>query len=170
MLFFAFILGTAALFLQTVFAPQFILLVYAPWLVLIALRLGSPRSLYLAFCAGALLDLLSDDPMGVHALNYVLVTVFLCRYRRFFLSENLLHFCVLTWGASFVSTLLQVFLLFLFDRRVPFTGQWAIGDLALMPLADVLYAVLVYRLPLLVYTQGGPYWRSIKQSLFPTTR
>lgn len=161
MLIFAFCLSTSALFIQSILFPHFTFLAYAPWIALVILQSPSPKCFYLCFLAGAMLDLMSDDPMGTHALNYTVIATFLYRYRSYFLYDHPIHLSLFTLIVSFCSTPLQLFLLFLFDRRVPFTGQWALGDLFLMPIADALYALLWFALPLILYKKGIIHWRKL---------
>jgi rod shape-determining protein MreD len=119
--------------------------------------------------SGAILDLFSNDPMGVHALNYTLIALTLYRYKRFFSYEQPFHLGLFTFFVSFTSTLLQIFLLFLFDRRIPFTGEWVFGDLLIMPIADALYAIVWFAYPLKFFEQGRPFWHKLKKRIFPTT-
>lgn len=160
----AFCLGTIALFLQSILFPDFVLLVYAPWIALAILITPNPKGCYLSFIAGVMLDLLSDDPIGTHALNYTVVASFMYRFRSYFHYDQPLHLGIFTLIISFCSTLLQLFLLFLFDRRVPFTGQWALADLFLMPIADAVYALLWFALPLMIYKKGIFYWKKLYQT------
>jgi cell shape-determining protein MreD len=165
----AFLLTTTTLFIQSVLFPNFTLLAYAPWIALVVLSSDMPKCLYLSCLSGVLLDLVTDDPIGVHALNYTLIALFLFRYKKYFLFSSPIHLSVFTLLVSFGSTLLQLFLLFLFDRRVPFTGQWAFGDLFLMPIADAIYAFLLIALPLQLLGPAGVLWLNIKKRLFPTS-
>lgn len=169
MLIAAFFLATTALFIQSILLPHFTILAYAPWIALVVLSCDIPKCLYLSCFAGAVLDLLTDDPMGVHALNYTLIAWFLFRYRKYFLFSSPIHLSVFTLFVSFGSTLLQLFLLFLFDRRVPFTGQWAFGDLFIMPIADAVYAFFWIACPLQLLNPMSVLWFSIKKRLFPTS-
>jgi rod shape-determining protein MreD len=146
MLLIAFVLATAALLLQGILIPHLSLLAFAPFLSLAIMRANSP--LWLGALAGALVDLFSDDPMGLHALNYTFITALLYRYRRHFLFDQPLHLCLLTALISLLSTLTQLFLLFLFDRRIPFDGKWIFGDLVAMPAMDALYAFVWFAAPL----------------------
>lgn len=169
----AFLLASITLFLQSVFSPPFVLLAFAPWIALVCLSTEIPKSLALCLLGGCLIDLLSEDPMGVHALNYTLVAYFLSRFRTYFSHENPLHLAVFTMLISTCSTLLQFFLLFLFDRRVPFTGEWILGDLFIMPIADGVYALLGFAYPLMLYKkvlhQGSYLWLKLKKRVFPTS-
>ncbi len=172
MLLITFFLTTLTLLLQNVFFPKICLLAYAPWIALSILRCELPKALWLACLSGVFVDCLSEDPSGIHALNYTTITMFLFRFKQWLVVDHPLHLSLFTVVISFMSTLLQLFLLFLFDRRVPFTGQWAFGDLSLMPLADGLYALAWISAPLFVYKKTyryvSVYWDNIKQKLFPT--
>lgn len=167
-----FFLTTLALLLQNILLPKLCLLAYAPWIALLILRCELPKALWLAALSGAFVDCLSEDPSGIHALNYITITMLLFRFKHRLVFDHPLHLSLFTVIISFVSTLLQLFLLFLFDRRVPFTGQWAFGDLSLMPIADGIYALVWVSAPLFAYKKlrqfAGSYWNNIKQRLFPT--
>ncbi|MCP6726164.1 hypothetical protein NL526_29320, partial [Klebsiella pneumoniae] len=77
MLIFPFFLALTALILQSVLVPRVTVLAFAPFLAIATVRCGLNRVLWLAAFCGGILDLLSDDPMGLHALNYVLITAML---------------------------------------------------------------------------------------------
>jgi cell shape-determining protein MreD len=163
MLTLTFALATAALILQSVLCPPFTLLPFAPWIALVSLRCPFSKTLLLVAAAGAGVDLLSDDPMGLHAINFCLTAGILFRVRNHFLYDNPFHLSLFTTLISCASTLIQIFLLFLFDRRVPFAGKWVLGDLLAMPIADGLYALVWFAAPLLLYEKlrrhVSVYWR-----------
>lgn len=167
-LIFSFLLALIALFFQSFLFSHFVLLPFAPYLALVILCRPLPKTLCYAFLAGAIIDLLSNDPMGIHALNYTLISFFFYRYRRYFSYHTPLHLSLFTFLISFTSTLLDLFLLFLFDRRIPFTGEWCFGDLSVMPIADALYALLWFAYPLKLFEKGRNLWLNIKKKLFPT--
>ena len=170
---FAFGLSFAALILQGVLAPPMTLLAFAPWIALLSLSSSLEKTLWLSALAGGCVDLLSEDPLGIHALNYCLSAALLFRFRKPFSQENPLHFSLFSSLVSLVSTLIQMFLLFLFDRRIPFAGKWLLGDLIGMPLIDGLYAWIWIFLPSMLYHKlrrhGSVYWRIIRQKVFPTS-
>lgn len=172
MLLLTFLIAASVLFLQNVLFPSLCLLAFAPWLAIVIFECSQPKALWLALLSGALIDCLSNDPPGVHALNYTVITLLLFRIKFRLTNDHPLHLSLFTTLISFFSTLLQLFLLFLFDRRVPFAGQWAFGDLLFMPIVDGLYALVLIALPLLAYKKlhqwGTIYWIRIKQRLFPT--
>ena len=173
MLILTFCLCMTALILQSVLCPPFTLLAFVPWIAFSSLYCSPIKALWLSCIAGAILDLLSEDPMGVHALNYCLTTWILLRWRNHFLYSDPLHLSLVSCAASFISTSLQWPLLFLFDRRVPFAGKWLFSDFLCMPIVDGLYALIWIAAPLLFYSKlqrhGSLSWQHIKQRLFPTS-
>lgn len=159
MLIFAFILASIALFVQGILVPRLAILAFAPYLSLLTLRnLALPRALWLSAFAGCLVDLFSDHPMGLHALNYTLCTMFLFRFRKHFSHNDPLHLSLFTGIISLVSTILQLSLLFLFDRRVPFDGKWIFTDIIGMPVIDAVYAFVWFAAPLALFEKIRRMW------------
>jgi rod shape-determining protein MreD len=172
MVIFSFFLAVLALFLQSFLIPRISILAFAPFLSLLTLKERLPKALWCSALSGALLDLLSDDPMGLHALNYTLATAFLYRYKRHFSYEVPFHFGLFTVFISSLSTLLQLSLLFLFDRRIPFDGKWILTDLIGMPILDGLYAFAWFVVPLAMFEKIKKYWVLFwlrKKNLSPTS-
>jgi rod shape-determining protein MreD len=151
MLFLAFLLASFALFLQSILSPKIGVLAFAPFLSIAILRSSFTKALYLSAFTGGLLDLLSNDPMGLHALNYCLVTAFTFRVRKHLSYEQPLHLSLFTGLLSFLSTLLQLVLLFLFDKKIPFKGGFVLIDLFAMPILDILYAFVWFAAPLVLF-------------------
>jgi rod shape-determining protein MreD len=158
MFIFSFVLSLIALLLRATLFPSLPILAFAPVIALAALRLSLLKSLWLSALCGALIDLLSDDPIGLHALNYTLIAGLLYRFRKHFLHDQPLHLSVFTALISSSSTLLQLFLLFLFDRRVPFDGKWIFADLIGMPIIDAVYAFVWFAAPLALFEKLHRYW------------
>jgi rod shape-determining protein MreD len=158
MLAFAFLLASVALVLQGAVLPRLGLLAFAPFLALAIMRSKRPRALWLCLAAGAVIDLLCDDPMGLHALNYTLIAALLFPFKKHFSYDQPLHLSVFTGLISVLSTLLQLVLLFLFDRRVPFGGRWIFADLVGMPVIDALYAFVWFAAPLALFDKLRRMW------------
>ena len=154
----AFILAALALIIQGIVVPTISILAFAPFLALATLKCEWARALWLAALAGACIDVVSDDPMGLHALNYVITTALLYRIRNHFLYNETLHLSLFSGLVSALSTALQLFLLFLFDRRVPFGGKWIFADLIGMPVIDALYAFVWFAAPLALADQLRRMW------------
>lgn len=154
----AFILATIALILQGLLLPRIAILAFAPFLALAMMRCKMKRTLWLSALAGIIGDLLSDDPMGLHALNYVIVTGLLFRVRKHFLYDQPFHLSLYTAFISSLSSALQIVLLFLFDRRVPFDGRWIFADLIGMPVIDALYAFVWFAAPLSLFDKMKRMW------------
>lgn len=158
MLIVAFILSLVALVLQGILLPKLTLLAFAPFLALAMIRSSFRKALILSALSGALIDLFSDDPMGLHGLNYTLVTALLFRIKANFSEEQPFHLCLYTALVSSLSTALQLMLLFLFDRRVPFDGKWIFADLIGMPAIDALYSFVWFTAPLSLYDKLKKVW------------
>ncbi|MEN9654933.1 MAG: putative mreD [Chlamydiota bacterium] len=163
-----------AILIQAVATFSFTLLPHMGWMAYVCLTGSFRGALWASMLMGVFLDLLSEDPIGVHALNATLVTLILYRHRRLFTWDRPFHFAIYTSLGSFLYTLMQLFLSFLFDRRNPFEGQWILGDLFVMPLADGVYsavcllgAVVVFQK---IYDWGHLHWHRVQKKLFPTLR
>ncbi len=148
MLIFAFLLSFIALIFQGIMLPKIAILSFSPFLAIIALKVLQPQALILSCFCGAIMDLMSDDPIGLHALNYTITVWLFFKIRSRFSLEKPTHLSLFTGLISSFSTLLQLVLLFLFDRRVPFGGRWAFMELVAMPLVDAVYAFIWFTAPM----------------------
>jgi rod shape-determining protein MreD len=140
-------------------------------------QLSLPRVLWLSALAGCVVDLFSDHPIGLHALNYTICASLLSRFRRHVSSSEPLHLSLFTGIYSFVSTILLLILLFLFDRRVPFDGKWIFTDIVGMPVMDAVYAFVWFAAPLALIEKlrriGRRWWMTVwlkRKNLSPTSR
>ena len=162
MLIFTFALATAVLFLQGVDLPGVPLNAYIPWIALAALRHPSQKDFFklLAKAAGAgiLVDLLSDFPFGLYPISYALTAAILFRFRNRFLYDRPLHLAVFASSASSIAFLIQIFFLFLFDRRVPLSGQWLVIDIFVTSLIDGVYAFIWFSGPIYLWIKARRYW------------
>lgn len=158
MLIFCFLLSIIALILQVVLFPQIAILPFCPFLSLVMLRTSFTQALWLGCIAGVLMDLISSDPIGVHAVGYTLAISLLFRFKKHFLYEEPFHLSLLSALFSFTSTLLGLLLLFLFDRRVPLQGRWILTDLIGMPLIDGLFAFVWFAAPLSLSSKLKRMW------------
>ena len=158
MLAFTFLLALLASLLQGILLPGFSLCTIATWIALVILKKPLLQTLWLTPLAGLILDLLSDHPFGVHALAFTLTAALLYPMRRHFAADSVLHLALFSTLISAISSLLLLFLLFLFDRRVPFGGRWALVDVIVMPLFDGAFAALWFGWPLLLLAKMRKIW------------
>ncbi len=121
MILFAFLLSLVPFALQIfIYGPSLPILPFIPLIALSLLLQSLPKTLFLSSACGLLVDLISSDPFGIHALNYVATSAFCFRGKSFFSAESKIQYSLYTAICSFVSTTFQIALLFLFDRRVSF--------------------------------------------------
>ena len=158
----AFCLAFVATLAQSALFPSLNFMTFAPFLVLSIVYLNFPKSLWLAFLAGIIIDLFSSGHMGLYALCYCLTTALLYRQKRNFIDEKPLNLALFTALISFVSTIVLILLLFIFDRRAAFSGQWAFIDLWTMPLLDALYAFVWFYCPFIFYQLAIRQWKILK--------
>ena len=154
----AFILACVVLWLKSAYFTALPLLPFVPFIALASLKKTLDSALLLAALSGLILDLLSSDPFGIHALASCLTLLALQRMRKLFSSENFNQFGVYSALVSAVFTLIHFLLLFLFDRRLPFCGLWWIADWTLFPLADALYAIGCFYGPFLLFCTIRKHW------------
>ncbi len=142
-LYFPFLLGLLSALFGTAFFPYFHLIAFAPFLAIAYNRTSIISCLWLAVLCGVIIDLLSSQlRFGLHTLNYSLVTVLLYKQRHHFFEDKSLSLSIFTALISSLSTLLQLLLLYAFDKTLPFTWKLVITDLIGMPLVDALYAYI----------------------------
>jgi len=141
---------------------------FAPFLALLGLSRPLSKTLHISCFSGLLIDLLSYDPFGIHALNYTLTSLFCYRWQKRFSAEIPLQFALFTAIFSTASTILQALLLFLFDRRILFQGIWWITDGPVLAICDALYALIWFAGPMAFYRIArrtwGIYWLKKEQN------
>ncbi|OGN55372.1 MAG: hypothetical protein A3D96_03745 [Chlamydiae bacterium RIFCSPHIGHO2_12_FULL_44_59] len=155
----AFFLALTALFFQGVFVPIMAILAFSPFLALTIMSSPFQKALLLSVFSGVMMDLFSSGPIGIHALNYLGVCLFLYRFKKHFLYEHPLHVSLFTLLVSLCSTLLALPLLFLFDKGIPFNGRCVGTDLIGMPVVDALYAFAWFLSPITVFRYFTKAWR-----------
>jgi len=148
MLFLFFLFALLLTLLSPAFAPSFNLQFFVPVLILSYYRKPLVACLWLSLCCGLILDLLaSDHRLGLHALNYCLITLVLYNQKRNFFEDSLTTLPIMTLFFSVLSTGLQVILLVLFEKGLPLTIGWVATDLILLPLCDALYGFIFFTIP-----------------------
>lgn len=142
----SFCLGLFALWIQAVFYPNIPINPFIPFIALACLLSSFSKAPWLALLAGLSIDFLSSDPFGIYALNYSLTAALCYSWHSRFSADVPLQLSLYTAIVSFVSGFLQLALLFLFDRRVPFDGKWWLT--VSLPGFDAMYAFFWFACPL----------------------
>jgi len=137
----------ALFFALTSFFP---ILPFSPYLAILYRRSEWIKALWIATLCGFILDLLSTSPFGLHALQMLVVTICLYRFRIYFVDKPI-GLASYTALISLASTLFSRLSLIIYDSGLPFTFKGLITDFILMPLADALYAFLFFSCPLIFY-------------------
>lgn len=154
-----FVLSIGLLWLQATIYSGLPILVFAPFLALASLdSRPSWHALFWSAGAGLVVDLLSSDPLGLHALTYTLSCLTAGRLRHRFSSETPMQFAVYTSLISYIATLIQMTLLFLFDRRAPFPGKWFFSEGLGLALIDGAYALMWIAGPFALYRFAHKWW------------
>lgn len=159
MILFAFLLSLVAFSLQlSIYGSSLPILPFIPFVILSALLRPLSKALFYSCLAGFLVDVLGADPFGIHALNYTLIAALCYRNRSRFSAEAPVQLSLCAAFGSFVSTQLQILLLFLFDRRILFEGKWWIAEWTLLPLFDGLYTFIWFTGPLALFRKIRRMW------------
>lgn len=141
-----------ALILMPVLLPQVRLLFLVPFLIIVYYQKSYAKALWLSFLCGLILDLLNSHLLfGFYALNYTLTTGILYGQRRNFFADSLSTMPLMAFFFALTSTLIQLLLIYIFDRELALSWKWALTDLFLMPLADALYAFSCFILPFYLF-------------------
>lgn len=135
------------------FTAPFPTLPFSPYLAILYRRSSFIKSLWVAALCGVLMDLLTDRPFGLYALNLTVVTFLFYRLRIYFIDKPI-GLASYTAILSLSTTLFSRILFFLYGQSLPLTFKGIATDFLLMPFADSLYGVLCFSLPLSLYRLG----------------
>ena len=155
-----FVLASAVLFLQGVDIPGISINAYIPWIALLILREQKSflKPLFGAASCGILLDLLSDSPFGLYPISYTATTALFFRFRNHFHYGEPLQLALFSSGFSLFASISGGFILFLFDRRVPVSGEWMLINWLIASLIDGVYSLLWFSGPLYLWIKLSRYW------------
>ena len=136
------------LLLGPLFTPKIHLFYCAPYLIISLYRLPLTSALWRAYACGILIDLLSSSPLfGLTSLNYCFAIWLLHGQTRHFFEDKLSTLPLMTFLFSLLSTVLSLIFAFFSGHTYPLSKLWAVTDLIMMPLADALYALLLFSFP-----------------------
>jgi rod shape-determining protein MreD len=162
MLILSFFLASAVLFLQGVDLPSISINAYIPWIAITILRAPKQKNflkpLFGSAGAGILLDLLSDSPLGLYPICYTVTAAFFFRFRNRFHYDQPLQLALFSSLLSLFTSGVQIFILFLFDRRVPLSGEWFLINWLSSSLIDGIYSLLWFSGPLYLWIKASRYW------------
>lgn len=148
LIFFAFLFALVPALIGPVAIPQAPLTFFAPFLALMCYKRPLNHCLWYALICGLILDLLSARMrLGVHAVNYCVVTWLLNHLKSRFFEDKIFTLPVMTFWFAILSTLLLVLELKGLGQDLILSWQWVATDLLLFPLADALYALVWFALP-----------------------
>jgi rod shape-determining protein MreD len=136
----------------TVFLPRIHLFAFSPFLGILYNKCSFTKALWISSLCGLIIDLLSSEfRFGIHALCCCLTTLLLYKQKRHFVEDKALALSLFTVLISIVSTLLQLFLISIFDQALPFSAKLIVTDFMIMPLADAAYAFVWFTCPIKLY-------------------
>jgi rod shape-determining protein MreD len=157
-----FILSFIALTLKIFYFPHLPILPFVPFLSILCLKISFEKALVGGTLCGLLMDLLSNDPFGVHATCSFIVCLLTIRIKYRFQSDHPLHLSLFSFIPSFAYTQLHLLMLFLFDRKIEFMGKWFWVQWVLFPFFDSLYTFIWFVCPLLGFAKLWKIWENFK--------
>ncbi len=159
----------------TAFLPNVHLLAFSPFFALLYNRKSFIAALWIAALCGLSIDLLSSNlRLGLHALTACLTTLVLYQQKKHFFEDKPLALSLFTLLISIVFTLIQLLVISIFERALPFSGKQLLTDCLIMPLFDAVYAYLWFSCPMMLYLHIKKVgWRAFRDKLlgyFKTTK
>lgn len=134
---------------------------FAPFLIICYYQKSYPKALQYSILSGCIIDLFSSPlRFGIHALNYSLTTACIYHQKRNLFADNLTTLPLMTFLFSFVSTIIQVILLFIFATPIALSFTFIFSDLLFMPAMDALFSFCWFILPNL-FSQQRNHSRSL---------
>ena len=151
-LYFPFALAFVFAIFGHIFFPYLRLSAFAPFLAILYNRRKISKALWISFGCGLIIDLISSHTrLGLYGLNFVITTALLYPQRRHFFEEKASALSLFTTIIAALSTLLQLFLITLFDQVIPLSLATLFSDIVLMSLFDGVYAFLWFTCPMRLY-------------------
>lgn len=128
--------------------PHLRLYYFAPFLVMLYYNKSYLFCLWSSLLCGLSLDLLSSHThLGLHAFDYCLTSAILYGQQRHFFADRLSTLPIMTFFFSFISTLIQMMLMYTFETPISISWKWVFIDLLGMSLCDGLFAFFCFILP-----------------------
>lgn len=144
----AFFLAFSAYLIIPAVFPSCNLSFFVPFLIIVFYKRPFAAALVFAFLCGLLMDLVADyQHLGLYTLNYCATTAILFPQKRHFFKDSPTTIPLMTLLFVLISTVIQLFLIYSFEKGIPLSWGWVGTDLILMPLFDSLYAYIFFTLP-----------------------
>ena len=148
-----FFLALSFLLIGTALFPEIRIWAFSPFLAIAYHRLSFPKSLWLSFFCGLLLDCLSSQfRFGLFSLNFVFVSCFLYFQKKHFFEDKLLS---LSLYSILISFLLSFFLILFacLSHEISLNPSLIFSELIVMPFSEGIYAFFWFTCPisLIVY-------------------
>ena len=126
-------------------SPSLQIYYFIPFLVRCFYKKTFAKTLTIALIVGILLDTyFANSRFGLYGVNYFLTTIFLYSLKRHFFEDSFTTLPFMTYFFSVTSSIIQWMLILVLDKHyIPLTSHFILVDFFLMPLLDVLFAVLV---------------------------
>jgi len=157
-----------------IFLSDFKLIYFAPLIIFLFYNISFISILWLAALVGFLQDLFSSNFLGLNAISYLVVSIFLYREKKYF-NDKPINLSIFTYVFSMIFSILSPILLFVFDKKISLSITWIITDIVLYPMLDGIYAFVFFAMPIVFfeYLRKIGYkslWLGMKQKIFRKSR
>lgn len=142
------IISFLTFFFFPIFFPKLRLLFFAPYLISSLYKKSIWTTLWRGLFVGVIIDLFSSSSsFGLTSLVYVLSCFLLSSQKRNFFEDKLITLPLMTAFFSILSTFLNALFLVIFEQQMLFSTRFILTELFGMALADALFALLFFSLP-----------------------
>lgn len=123
--------------------PQWHLLFFAPFLVILYYQKSYLFCLWAAFLCGLAIDILSAEMrMGLHAIAYCMTTWLLYDRRRHFFADSFSTLPIMTFLFCMSANIMMWTSVNIFERSVGISWSWVEAQLIYQPLLTAVFAVV----------------------------
>lgn len=135
-----------------VLIPTLHLTFFAPFLIFAFYRHSQATCLWLALMCGLIIDLFcAQTRFGIYALNYTLTSYLLYHLKNYFFEDSLTTIPIMTILFTYLSSLLQLSLLYLMNSEAVWSWEWVKVEWIEMPINNALYAIIFFAIISLLF-------------------
>lgn len=132
--------------------PHLKLFFFAPFIVVLIYQKSKGVSCCIALLTGLVLDLFSiHESIPFYAINTCLTVFLLYDQRQHFFGDSVSTLPIMVYFFGVLSSLLQGVLIETLGSHPHLSLHWIAFDVVLFPLADALFAFLIFTLPVLLF-------------------